>query len=206
VTLNDDTVPARDFLENLVGSATAVPRALIGAYAVDAETGEPVYGGETIRWATASYQSHLGADARRVEVTHFPGRGLLIPAEVFRRIGLFDGDHFPQTAADYDFTHRARRAGYRIYCDRGSILRVHPEASGDSMYRRVKGWRNYYRHLFDIKGGGNLRVFFWYAVRNCPWSLLPVCLPVGMARRIAGYLLEWLTETGAELVPRRRHG
>lgn len=89
VTLNDDTVPARELLENLVCSATAVPQALIGAYALDAETGEPVYGGETIRWATASYQSHLGADARRVEVTHFPGRGLLIPAEVFRRIGLF---------------------------------------------------------------------------------------------------------------------
>jgi glycosyltransferase involved in cell wall biosynthesis/GT2 family glycosyltransferase len=206
VTLNDDTVPTRDFLANLVCSANAAPRALIGAYAVDAETGEPVYGGETIRWATASYQSHLGGDARRVEVTHFPGRGLLIPAEVFRRIGRFDGDHFPQTAADYDFTHRARRAGYRIYCDRGAILRVHPEASGDSIYRRAKGWRNYYRHLFDIKGGGNLRVFFWYAVRNCPWGLLPVCLPVGMARRIAGYLLEWLTETRAELVPRRRHG
>ena len=179
---------------------------MIGAYAVDAATGAPVYAGETIRWATASYRSHLGGAARRVEVTHFPGRGLLIPAGVFARIGLFDGDHFPQTAADYDFTHRARRAGFRIYCAADAVLRVHPEASGDSLYRRRKGWRNYYRHLFDIKGGGNLRVFFWYAVRNCPWVWLPVCLPVGMARRASGYLFEWLGEAMTALVLRRRHG
>lgn len=206
VTLNDDTVPAPDFIENLMSSALAAPAALIGAYALDAGTGEPVYRGETIRWATASYESHLGGEARRVEVTHFPGRGLLIPAEVFRRIGFFDGDHFPQTAADYDFTHRARRAGYRIYCDRRAVLRVHPEASGDSVYRRAKGLRNYCRHLFDIKGGGNLRVFFWYAVRNCPWVLLPLCLPMGMARRVAGYPLEWLAEARAALTLRRRPG
>lgn len=197
VTLNDDTVPAPDFMECLMQAAMDAPAELTGAYAVDAAKGEPVYGGETIHWATASYRSHLDAtDApTRVEVTHFPARGLLIPAEVFCQIGLFDRAHFPQTAADYDFTHRARRAGYRIFCDRRARLRVYPEESGDSAYRRAKGWRNYYRHLFDIKGGGNLRVFFWYAVRNCPWALLPLCLPVGLLRRVAGYPLEWLDET-----------
>ena len=206
LTLNNDTVPAEDFVECLLRSAGVAPGALIGAYAVDAATGAPVYAGETIRWATASYQSHLGGERRRVEVTHFPGRGLLIPVEVFGQIGYFDGEHFPQTAADYDFTHRARRAGYRIYCEGSAVLRVYPEASGDSKYRREKGWGNYYRHLFDVKGGGNLRVFFWYAVRNCPWALLPVCLPVGMARRAAGYLLEWLGEAVTALPMRRRHG
>jgi glycosyltransferase involved in cell wall biosynthesis/GT2 family glycosyltransferase len=206
LTLNDDTVPAPDFVESLVRAATAEPAALIGAYAIDAASGHPVYGGETIHWATASYQSHLGGAERRVEVTHFPGRGLLIPAAVFRHIGLFDGNHFPQTAADYDFTHRARRAGYRIYCDRQAVLHVHPEESGDASYRRTKGWANYYRHLFDIKGGGNLRVFFWYAVRNCPWALLPLCLPVGLARRVAGYPLEWLAESRAAFWLRRRTG
>lgn len=206
LTLNDDTVPAEDFVENLLRSAGEAPGALIGAFAVDATTGEPVYAGETIQWATASYRSHLGSVARRVEVTHFPGRGLLIPAQVFRRIGYYDGEHFPQTAADYDFTHRARRGGYRIYCEGRAVLRVYPEASGDSKYRREKGWGNYYRHLFDVKGGGNLRVFFWYAVRNCPWVLLPVCLPVGIGRRAAGYLLEWLGEAVTAMALRRRHG
>jgi glycosyltransferase involved in cell wall biosynthesis/GT2 family glycosyltransferase len=195
LTLNDDTIPPPDFIEHLLNSAAPTPNALIGAYAVDALTGRAVYGGERIRWATASFRGLLNQDAELVETTHAPGRGLLIPSAVLRRIGLFDAAHFPQLAADYDFTHRAKRAGYRIYCDRSLVLPIHPEASGDSFYRRNKAWRNYRRHLFDIKGGGNLRVFFWYAVRNCPKPLLPLALTIGFGRRLGGYLLEWLIES-----------
>lgn len=195
LTLNDDTKPPPDFMEHLLNSATRLPNTLLGAYAVDALTGQAVYGGERIRWATASFRGVPEPSSQPVETTHAPGRGLLIPSAVFRRIGLFDAGHFPQLAADYDFTHRAKRAGYRIYCDPSLILPIYPEASGDAFYRRNKGWRNYRRHLFDIKGGGNLRVFFWYALRNCPRPLLPLALTIGFARRLGGYLLEWLIES-----------
>jgi GT2 family glycosyltransferase len=203
LTLNDDTEPPPDFMEHLFDSAALLPDALVGAYAIDALTGRPVYSGERIRWATASFRGllHKETASRLVETTHAPGRGLLIPSAVIRRIGLFDAAHFPQLAADYDFTHRAKRAGYHIYCDRSLVLRIHPESSGDASYRRHKAWRNYRRHLFDIKGGGNLRVFFWYAVRNCPKPLLPLALTVGFARRVGGYLLEWLIET---ISPRKK--
>jgi GT2 family glycosyltransferase len=196
--LNDDTVPARDFVERLLETAASQPHTLVGAYAVDASTGQPCFGGERINWLTAGARSLLGdrrsAGQRTVEVTHAPGRGLLIPAPVFRRIGYFDGRHFRGYAADYDFTHRARRAGYRIVCDRLAVLGMYPEASCDASCRIHKSWANYRRHLFDVKGGGNLRVFFWYAVRNCPRPLLPVFLAIGLSRRIGGYPLEWVRE------------
>jgi glycosyltransferase involved in cell wall biosynthesis/GT2 family glycosyltransferase len=199
VTLNNDTNPPPDFIQNMLTAAAMMPSALIGAYAVDAVSGEPLYGGEWMRWLTASSKNLL-FDTRRslrrlVETTHYPGRGLLIPVDVFDRIGLFDAVHFPQTAADYDFTHRARRAGYRIFCDSSSVLRIHPAESGDAIWRLRKSWGNYRRHLFDNRGGGNLRVFFWFAVRNCPTALLPLCLVVGLTRRTGGYLLEWMTES-----------
>jgi glycosyltransferase involved in cell wall biosynthesis/GT2 family glycosyltransferase len=197
LTLNDDTKPPPGFMERLLDSAALLPHALLGAYATDALTGHPVYGGEKILWATASFRGLLPRETggQRIETTHAPGRGLVIPAAVIRRIGLFDAAHFPQLAADYDFTHRARRAGFRIYCDRSLVLPIYPQSSGDASYRRNKAWRNYRRHLFDIKGGGNLRVFFWYALRNCPWPLLPLALSIGFARRLGGYLLEWLIES-----------
>jgi GT2 family glycosyltransferase/glycosyltransferase involved in cell wall biosynthesis len=199
LTLNDDTKPPPDFIENMLTAAGDRPGAIIGAHAVDAVSGRTVYGGEWMRWLTAS-SKNLMVDKRRarvrlVETTHYPGRGLLIPVGVFDRIGQFDAVHFPQTAADYDFTHRARRAGYRVFCDSASVLRIHPAESGDAAYRLRKGWRNYYRHLFDVRGGGNLQVFFWYAVRNCPTPLLPICLVVGLTRRAGGYLLDWMTES-----------
>jgi GT2 family glycosyltransferase len=193
--LNDDTSPAPHLIERLLETTERLPETLIGAYALDASTGRPCFGGERIHWLTAGSRSLLGhhgsAGERTVDVSHAPGRGLLIPASTFLRIGYFDARHFPQYAADYDFTHRARRAGYRIVCDRWAVLGVYPEASGDEACRAEKSWANYRRHLFDVKGGGNLRVFFWYAARNCPRLLLPACLVAGVLRRVCGYPLEW---------------
>jgi GT2 family glycosyltransferase len=190
VCLNDDTLPPPDFTANLMASAGRHPEALIGACAVDAGTGAKVFVGERMNWVLAAPDALVGDGTDTVDVTHAPGRGLLIPAAVFARIGFFDSARFPQYAADYDFTHRARRAGFRVVCDRRVILEIFPEASGAAAYRKHKSWANFRRHLFDRRGGGNLRVFWRYALRNCPWMLLPVCLPVGLARRIGGYLIE----------------
>ena len=191
VCLNDDTVPPADFVSRLRRSMQRHPHAVISCAAVDLGTGVPVSGGEKVHWLLATHHSLLDNPAGVVEVTHAPGRGLLIPDSVFERIGLFDSRRFPQYAADYDFTHRARRAGFRIICDREVVLQVRPAASGDAQNRMEKSWKNYGRHLFGIRGGGNLAVFIRYAARNCPWPLLPVCLAVGLTRRILGYPRDW---------------
>ncbi|MBZ5577651.1 MAG: glycosyltransferase family 2 protein [Acidobacteriia bacterium] len=199
MTLNDDTVPEPAFVENMWMGALEKPEALVGAYSVEVGSGRPVFGGERIHWTTGFIESLLQdpANSREglVEVTHYAGRGLLIPKAVFQRIGLFDAVHFPHYAADYDFTYRAGRYGYPVFCNYQARLGIYPEASGDAANRRRKGLRNYYRHLFDIKGGANLKVFFWFALRNCPKYLLPIGLPMGMARRIFGYPMEWMRET-----------
>lgn len=201
MTLNDDTLPGPAFIEHMLAAAKKNPGALIGAYAVDVLSGGPVFGGERMNWSAGMSLNLLNDPdnprAGLVEVTHFPGRGLLIPAEVFRCIGLFDAVHFPQYAADYDFTHRAARHGYGIFCNYSAPLAVYPEASGDIANRRRKGLRNYCRHLFGAKGGANLKVFFWYSVRNCPTRWLPLFLVMGLARRVFGYPIEWLQETRA---------
>ena len=128
------------------------------------------------------------------KVSHFPGRGLLIPSEVYRKIGLYDEKHFPHYAADYDFTHRAIRAGYKIYCNYDAKLFIYPEVSGDAENRKNKSLKNYFNHLFMLKGGGNLKVFFYYAIINCPPRYLILFLPIGISRRILGYLRDWILE------------
>lgn len=191
--LNDDTAPAADLIERLIETAVRFPDALNGASFCDAATGQPCFRGERARWLTAGARSllHEAAGQRIVEVTHAPGRALLIPRAVFERIGSFDAAHFPQSGADYDFTHRARRAGFRILCDRAAVLAMYPEACGEAAMRAHPSWANYRRHLFDRKGGANLRVLFWYALRNCPWPLLPACLVAGVLRHVGGYPLQW---------------
>ena len=200
MTLNDDTIATDSFIEKMLFWAEREPKALLGAFALDTETKKPVYGGSHINWKTAS-STHL-LDVLKPEefhglheVSHFPGRGLLTPAEVFNMIGLFDAKHFPQAAADYDFTHRACRAGYKIFCNYDAKLLIYPTASGDAQLREKKSMKNYYYHLFGIKGGGNLKRFTIYAFRNCPWKYLVLFLAIGMTRRVCGYLMDWLSET-----------
>lgn len=203
--LNDDTCPPPDFIERILETSLHLPDALVGAAEKNSLNGELCFAGERINWLSAGATSLLNASSpiedRIADVSHAPGRGLLIPAAVFRQIGFFDHIRLPQYAADYDFTHRACRAGYRVVCDRSAVLGTYPEASGGSTFRKRKSWKNYRRHLFDVKSEANIRVFFWYAVRNCPRHLLPICLAVGLLRRIGGYPLEWARQTWGKRRP-----
>ncbi len=211
MTLNNDTVAADNFVEKMMFWAEKDSRALLGALAVDAKTQIPIYGGETVDWRLARFKNLLdiltpGEHHGLHEVTHFPGRGLLIPAEVFRKIGLYDGAHFPHYAADYDFTHRAIRMGYKVFCNFDARLYIYPDASGNAELRNEKSIRSYYNHLFGIKGGGNLKTFWRYAMRNCPRRYLISFLILGISRRILGYPLEWMKESLRILETCKPHG
>lgn len=194
MTLNDDTLAPPDFIEKMLAAAREKPDSLFGAIALDAQTHKVVYAGERIDWRTATFFS-LKAPADPFEchglheVTHFPGRGLLIPAQAFKAIGLFDEFHFPHYAADYDFTHRAARAGFGIYCNYDAKLFTYPHASGGVQIKKLRSLKNYYKHLFGIKGAANLKVFTHYALGNCPKKYLPFFLAQGYVRRVVGYWL-----------------
>jgi glycosyltransferase involved in cell wall biosynthesis len=200
MTLNDDILVGVDFVKKMLENSRTHPSALLGAAAVDALSGQLIYGGERVVWWCAGYKNVLAQlspqDRNGLhEVTHFPGRGLLIPAEVFEKIGLFDEKHFPHYIADFDFTHRALRHGFKIYCTYDAVVRISPEAIGSLVHRREKGLKRYYTHLFGIKGGGNLWRFLLYGLKNCPVLFLPSFLLVGVARRLMGYPIEWILES-----------
>jgi len=200
LTLNNDTIAASDFIEKMIFWAKKEPEALLGASSFSVETKGPVYGGEIIDWKTASCKpllDTLEAEDRHGlhEVTHFPGRGLFIPKDVFSKIGLFDAESFPQTLADFDFTHKAIRAGYKVFINYDARLYVYPEESASIKIIKNKSLRNYYCHLFGIKGGANLKRFVLYAFKNCPKRYLIFFLTIGLFRRIFGYLIDWFIET-----------
>lgn len=199
MTLNDDTLPGPAFVGAMKQAAREAPGALIGALAVDPFSGTPIYWGERVFWPAASHRPLPRPAATELHglhpVTHFPGRGLLIPAAVFARIGLFDARRFPHYGADYDFTLRAGRAGFPVLCAYGAPLGIRVRESGGGALIQHRSGANYVRHLTGIKGVGNLRLFFRYAVRNCPPVWLPMCLVSGFTRRLLGYPVHWLRES-----------
>ena len=194
MTLNNDLVAEPDFVAQMLAAAARHPTAGLGALELDMATGEPVYGGERLNWLLHRRHDLLRALPPAARhglhpVTYLPGRGLLIPRAVFERIGLFDEWRLPHYLADFDFTSLARRAGFPVYCNYEARLRTYPDESGQEQTRRQRSLRGYHQHLFGIRGGGNLRNFTHFALKNCPPLLVPVFLLNGYARRVLGYFL-----------------
>jgi GT2 family glycosyltransferase len=192
LTLNNDTVATPSFVENMLAGASADGHALFGALDIDMKTKKPYYGGELFDWKTGKSTFLLnvlpGREQRGLhEVSLFPARGLLIPRKVFDVIGLFEEKKLPHYMADYDFTLMARRHGFRLYCNYDAALYTYPSEGGDHKIRKKKTLRAYFDHLFSIKGGGNLRNFTIYTLRNCPPAQILPALISGYARRLAGF-------------------
>jgi len=195
LTLNNDTIATPDFLKNIVHGAIEKPNALIGALDIDAATHKPYYGGEIINWKLSKsvyLLDTLKAEEQRGlhEVSLYPARGLLIPRKVFETIGLFEERMLPHYMADYDFTHQAIRHGFEVYCNYDAKLFTYPEEGGDHKIRKNKTLKSYLNHLFGLKGGGNLKNFTIYTIRNCPLKFMVPSLLTGYVRRIGGFWLK----------------
>ncbi|OKL38804.1 glycosyltransferase family 2 protein [Pontibacter flavimaris] len=195
MTLNNDLEVAGDYIENTYKWMAKKPDAILGALEMDAGTREPAFGGEIVDFKLNKVR-HLLQELPKEQqvglhaVSQLPGRGLLVPRAVFEKIGLLDQDRFPHYVADYDFTHTALRNGFELYVNYDARLYTYPEESGERKNRQSKSLQNFYKHLFDIKGGGNLRDFTRFTFKNCPPPYIPYYLANGYARRIFGYMLK----------------
>ncbi len=194
MTLNNDVLTAPDFVAQMLTAADQHPRAVLGAFELDATTGEALYGGERLDFRTNTRHDLLAElpAAQRTglhPVTYLPGRGLLVPKAVVEAIGLFDEKRLPHYLADFDYTSVARLAGFPVYCNYAAKLSTYPEESGQTLTRKQRSLKGYVQHLFGIRGGGNMLNFTRFALKNCPKPYLPYFLLNGYARRLLGYFL-----------------
>jgi GT2 family glycosyltransferase len=200
MTLNDDTLPQKDYIEQMLIAAKKHPDALFGAFTIDAHTEKPLFGGKIMDWKKCGIYPLITEPLQEEytglhEVNVFPGRGLLIPKKVFSDIGFYDEKNFPQTVADDDFTLRATNFGYKIYCNYDARIKEYPAESGGVSIREEKSWKNYYLHLFGMRGAANLKWFSIFVIKNAPKKYLLSCLIIGNGRRIGGYLRDWIKES-----------
>jgi len=200
LTLNDDTLAAPDMIEAMLITAAREPRSLFCAIGVEPVSERVLYGGTLIDWPRSRYTSAVDKSLPRdpsslIHSDVLPGRGLFVPAAAFVEVGFFAARLFPQAVADYDFAHRASRAGFKLYCDSSARLYTFPEETGGSKFVRDRSLGNYWLHLTSRKGAGNLGYFVRYGVRNCPRRYVVPFLVTGVARRLGGYLADWAAES-----------
>jgi GT2 family glycosyltransferase len=131
LTINDDSVVEVDFLTKLVESAESHPNSLIAGRVMfpDKKTiwsmGVAIYYRASFIMHLNNYQ-HLYDEkifpTRLIETQALAGNGVLIPLDVFRKIGLYDAKWCPQYHGDSEFSFRATRNGFKCYVDRDAVL------------------------------------------------------------------------------------
>lgn len=178
--LNDDLVVPPDYFANFVSLTQAYHDTLIGSVVTDIDDRDRICsGGVRINWLTAKQWSLNSGKALSsfgkgyiVEVSLLTGRGVLIPAKVFRELGLYNDRHYKQ-CGDTELPVRAWRAGYRLIVSydvpvfshirqNGHLDHAQTDRPSDAKkyYYRLSDAKEYY---FGIRSNANLRYRFWFA-------------------------------------------
>lgn len=193
LTLNNDTELPPDYLEQLVSCSEKYHNNIITSVIYDIKTGEQFEIGYRQYWLLAKAKPvnfenhHVKNDNDVIEISHASGRGTLFPISVFNKIGLFDEKHLPHYAADYDFTFKAVRAGFKIYVSKNCRVFSHVEATGlNAVLSRfsIKGFLDYFS---GRRSPANLKTRFWYGWNNCPKRVLPIYMAIDFVRITGSY-------------------
>lgn len=171
--LNNDTEVMPDYIEKMIYWAEQKSTALFGSMVYDINTGEPFFVGAKMDWRRGKVEPLINKIPEEefhglVEATLMNGCGLWIPAIVFDKIGLFDAKNFPQNAADNDFTIRANRIGFPLFCNCDAKLYNYTKEVTGVDHTKKFSFKNYYKHLTAIDGGANIIVLWRYIMKNCP--------------------------------------
>jgi GT2 family glycosyltransferase len=116
--LNNDLLVKEDYVERLVNASISNGRGIVGSTLVDFNNSDFMESGIRL-----DYRLNLVVNRNKtiIEETELdmttdvlPGRGTLIPREVFKKIGNFNLKKLPHYGADYEFMVRAKRAGFKL--------------------------------------------------------------------------------------------
>lgn len=201
VTLNNDTELPVDYLEKLTINAAKYPQAILTSVIYNIESKQLHSAGYKQDWWLAKERpvdferDHLPDNTDIIMTTHASGRGTLFPVSAFKKLGLYDEIHLPHYAADYDFTHKARRHGYPIYICKNCIVYSYVDATGLTKVRHSFTWKSLKDYLFSIRSPANLQVRWRYGINNCPKLIFPLYMMIDYIRVFGSFFKFYLFKT-----------
>jgi GT2 family glycosyltransferase len=191
LTLNNDTVLPSTYLDTIVTLSREMPHALIGSIAVDYDQRDVVIdGGVRIHWFSAKYSKLKIPPGNGVAsfyvVSVLSGRGTLIPAQVFYKIGQYDATKFPHYAADYDLSLRARKIGYISVLHPSCYLYSKAKLTGISNVHRKIGFGAWLGSFHSTRSPNNLKIRLRFGLRHAPLFYRPSFILCDMLRVTLG--------------------
>ncbi len=156
--MNDDLDLDTDFLTCLLDVANRNPGSLVSSVTVNrTEANQDVIltaGFKRVGFFGDMVTLHAGetclGDLEEVIKCDFlTGASLLVPIDVFGKIGLFDARNFPHGMGDFEFTLRASLNGYPCLVATGSRVYTEYNPKYPAWYFFSSSRREYLRNLFN---------------------------------------------------------
>jgi GT2 family glycosyltransferase len=165
--LNNDVSVEEDYVAELVKCSESLGRAIVGSTIVDEERRDHLMAGIRMdERLCISQNADASAICRRDyddNVDVLPGRGTLVPVEVFTQIGTFNRRRLPHYGADYEFSIRAKRAGFILAVSHRARVYAKLRITGLFPPDRPRiSMRECLRLLCSKKSTANLRYYLNY--------------------------------------------
>lgn len=133
LTINCDVLLEVDYLQNIIESSSHHKDSLVGSMVCYMNDPDKVwfFGGDfNLKTGQMTHrQGKLNDYNKDLPAEWLTGMGVLIPAEVFDKIGLYDEKKFPQYFGDADFSMRAKEFGFGLWVSYRSRILVDIESA-----------------------------------------------------------------------------
>lgn len=167
---NDDTYMERDFLKELRNLSESNGRMIMGTTVIDIHTNEVMYNSH--RLIKGYYRpTTIEGTEEIIDTDTISGRGVLVPIEVFVKIGNFS-KLFPHYAADYDFQCRAKKAGFKLGVARNIYTYSTVDKPGLAkrvMDKRTLSFKDMIDIFFHRRSSSNLPTSYLFTLINVPF-------------------------------------
>lgn len=185
LTMNNDCFFNRNYLTNIVKASKDNKRAIVGSLIVYATKPTKVLdAGVRINWkdnliygvaSTISDQLKFYADRKIIKnIDTLPGKGTLVPVEVFYKIGNFNYKRLPHYIADYEFFCRAKRRGFNLIVSSESKLYNFALQTGHAHLANPRlGYGQMLYLMFGRKSKLNILDHLNFILLCCPRKHLP---------------------------------
>lgn len=165
--LNNDLVVEDDYVRALVGASVANGRAIAGSTLVDYNDHDYVSSGvrldNYLNITVNDDKDSINSTDIDLKTDVLPGRGTLIPIEVFKKIGSFNLKKLPHYGADYEFTVRARRAGFRLLVSHKARVFARLDITGLVVPdKKIISLKECYQLLFSKKSKSHIFYYLNY--------------------------------------------
>ena len=167
ITVNNDVEVEKDWIDKLIVATQKSPGCLVGSTIYFANNRKKVW------FYGAEYELKTGKLVHREKITNdltdsvwLTGMGVIIPKEVFEKIGLYDRKAFPQYFADADFSLRAKEAGFGLKVTKYAKLYNYVESAWDNKLMKTKKASAITKMLFKFNSPYNMKARYIFYKRH----------------------------------------